>query len=101
MSADPPKYEISSFQDIIEKVPHDRIPVMMAELGDLLRDMAELRSLVSGLAAEELKDLPEGVMTLKLPMVWTDDHKETHTVHMLAGEQEFATLVIESGKEEP
>jgi 3-deoxy-D-arabino-heptulosonate 7-phosphate (DAHP) synthase len=59
----PRVYEVSSLQDIIEKVPHDRIPQFMVDVGHALSHMAWMRS--RGVKA-----------SLRLPIAWTDDDDE-------------------------
>jgi hypothetical protein len=57
-------YELNTLQDIVDKVPADRIPQCMADIAEGLAHMAVTR-------AVEGRDC-----RLLLPIVWTDDDED-------------------------
>ena len=72
-------YRFSTFQEMVNVVPANRIRVCLEELGVLL---AVAKQSVTMMAAQEGQELPEGeeLLKLKTPLEWTDDGKDKKVI---------------------
>lgn len=63
----PEEYELTTIQDIFDKVPAERIPECCREIGQALAQTALMRELAVACGAQ--------VIGIQWPLVWKDDHK--------------------------
>lgn len=60
-------YDLTTIQDIFDKVPAERIPDCCRELGQVLLQTALMRDLAVACGAE--------IIGIQWPLVWKDDNK--------------------------
>lgn len=63
----PAEYELTTIQDIFDKVPAERIQDCCSELGQVLAQTSIMRDLAVACGAE--------IVGIEWPMVWKDDNK--------------------------
>lgn len=84
-------YRFSTFQELVDRVPADRIRVCMSELGAILGTAKATTELTYATACHLAKKEPlvlESVITLPAEFEWMDDGKEELTATMMNPEGE-------------
>lgn len=84
-------YELTTIQDIFEKVPTERIQDCCREIGQALAQTKALGELHAALGAQ--------LQGIQLPLTWVDDHKGEISTNVRArdeGGNEVATITLES-----
>jgi hypothetical protein len=91
-------YELTTIQDIMDKVPTDRILDCMVELGKLMQSTKATCELVLAISQENAKlagkeiQIPAGekLFAFDYPLTWEDDGQEELTTHFNVGKGDEA-----------
>ena len=90
--AEPKIYELTTIQDIFEKVPADRIKLCCAELGTLLAVNKETIALLEMVGEDVGCPLP---FKFGKPLKWIDDGKGELTANYRVGDTPILSVEIQ------
>ncbi len=95
------EYKLTTLNDVFIKVPADRIPTCLSELGKLMETTKAYAELIHAvavdLAKKDGKVIPEfdaAGYAFTLPMTWKDDGKETLQTNFTIGGKPFTSIEI-------
>lgn len=96
------RYELTTLEDVWNKIPSDRIMDCLSELGKLMQTTkATVEMLVAVSNAPEaanLKPIPDDALRLKYPLIWIDDDKGHLQTNFVVGGEKLMHVRITKDK---